>query len=476
MVFSEIITTFATTIDEERTIEPTITKTIYVDILLSYIVRLMVWLSGHAKLLARLGLLHYEEWSKGQPLKILLVGYNGARNTGADARVVALSRQLEEAFGPASGVELTVMTLDTANVGGYFSPAVRLYKFTTMFFFSLLRATSATHVAVLCEGSTLTRTFADALCVFYCEAAGIMQRQDKPCIAYGTEVGRVDGWLAQLSRTMMRDVYFMVRTEDSLHNLQTLDLNGHQGTDTAWTFLAPEGGQWAREQLHADGWDGRQPLVGVAVINPFCWPVRPSLWRWLKAGLTGDHSQQYDKMYFFSDSKERRQQYNTYLDEMAAAVNGYSREHGAFVVVVGMEKLDTEACRAFASRLECRHAVYSSLTCNAFQITGLLRQLSVLVTSRYHAAVLSMESRLPIVAVSFDARLYGVMHECELDRDYLHRVDDPHLGQRVAASLRLADAHREQIAGTIGRHLAQYKDKTKDMTHFFLVWLTRNGF
>ena len=45
---------------------------------------MVAWLSGFAKPLSRLGLCRYEEYAKGQPLKILLVGYNGARNTGAD--------------------------------------------------------------------------------------------------------------------------------------------------------------------------------------------------------------------------------------------------------------------------------------------------------------------------------------------------------------------------------------------------------
>ena len=401
---------------------------------------------------------------------MLLVGYNGARNTGADARVVALTRQLEQAF-QAEQVELTVMTLDTENVKGYFSKAIRLYKFTTMFFLSLLRATSRSHVAVLCEGSTLTRTFADALCVFYCEAAGIMRRQGKPCIAYGSEVGHVDGWLAKLSRDMCRDTYFMVRTEASLHNLKALGLQGHVGTDTAWTFQSPEGETEALHQLKTNGWDGKKPLMGVAVINPFSWPVRPSLWRWVKAALTGNHTQQYDKMYFFSDSEQRRQKFQHYLTEMASAVNHYQQEHDAFVVIVGMEKLDAEACRLFEQKIHGPHALFTPLTCNVFLTTGLLRQLSLLVTSRYHAAVLSMESRIPIIAVSFDARLDGVIHETELDQDFLFHVDDPQLGQHVIAALHKADSQRQQIADLIGRHLVEYKDKTRQMTQFFTTWL-----
>ena len=86
---------------------------------MSYIVRLMVWLAGFAKPLSQIGLCRYEEWHKGEKLKLLLVGYNGARNTGADARVVALVRQLEEALG-TDNVELTVITLDRDNTQGYF--------------------------------------------------------------------------------------------------------------------------------------------------------------------------------------------------------------------------------------------------------------------------------------------------------------------------------------------------------------------
>ena len=81
------------------------------DNILAIIVRLLVWMSGFVRPLSRLGLCRYEAYTVGQPLKILLVGYNGARNTGADARVVALTQQLEQTLG-ADKAELTVMTLD----------------------------------------------------------------------------------------------------------------------------------------------------------------------------------------------------------------------------------------------------------------------------------------------------------------------------------------------------------------------------
>lgn len=98
------------------------------DIIIEWIVRLMVWLSsprfigtsGFGALLSRLGIVRYEKWQLGQKLKLLLVGYNGARNTGADARVVALVQQLTEEFGDEQ-IELTVMTLNADNWASRFT-------------------------------------------------------------------------------------------------------------------------------------------------------------------------------------------------------------------------------------------------------------------------------------------------------------------------------------------------------------------
>ena len=440
------------------------------DKLLSYIVRLIVWFSGYVKLLSVFGLGSYDEWSKGKKIKVLLVGYNGARNTGADARVVELVRQMDESLGKED-IEMTVMTLDDDNVNGYFPDYVHRLSFTTMFFFSLLRACSTHHVAVLCEGSTLTTTFAEALSVFYCQAAGIMRSQGKPCIAYGSEVGLLDGWLAKLSHDMCKDVYFITRTDTSMKNLEAIGLNGHVGTDTAWPFMTSEGKEWAYQQLMDDGWDGNKPLLGVAVINPFWWPVRPSISKWVKAVVTGNHSMQYDKMYFFSDSAERREKFMRYLSEIASAVNSYQRKHDAFVVILGMEKLDEEACRCFEKLVEGPHGVYHSRNHDVFQMTGLLRHLSMLITSRYHAAVLSMKQAVPIVAISMDGRLDGVIRETELADHYLHHVDDDDLAERISTSLRKADAHRQEIIEIIKRHQVINENRVNQMRQFFKSWL-----
>lgn len=410
---------------------------------MEWIVRLMVWLSRWAWLFSRCGIIRYEKWQPGQKQKILLVGYNGARNTGADARVVALVEQLIEEFGDK--IEITVMTLNLENTKGYFPESVHIYPFPTFFCWSLFRAASAHHVAILCEGSTLTHTFADALSMFFCQAAGIMKRQGKPCIAYGSDVTPLQPRLRKLTQQTCSEVQFIARSKPSLNALKEMGLQCTLGTDTAWTFRVSGQHDQGRDMLMQQGWDGKKKLIGVAVINPYCWPVRPSLWKWIKAVLIGKRKLQYDKMYFFSDSKERRKNYKNYLTQLAQAIKTYTSEHNAFAVIIGMEKLDAKPCSHFKEFLGQDCALVTSLDTPVFQMTSILHCLDILVTSRYHAAVLSMLKGMPIVAVSMDNRLDGLYQDIPVMAQHLHHVGDADLANRIIRSLKEADENKPRI-------------------------------
>ena len=431
--------------------------------ILKWIIRFIVWLSRWSELLSRLGIIHYEKWQPGQKLKVLLVGYNGARNTGADARVVALVDQLIEEFGN-DRIEITVMTLNPENVKGYFPESVNIFPFSTFFCWPLFRVASAHHMAILCEGSTLTHTFADALSMFFCQAAGIMKRQGKPCVAYGSDVTPLQPRLRRLTQKMCSDVLFIARSKPSLEALKDMGLQCIPGTDTAWTFQVPDRYDLGREMLMQQGWDGKRKLIGVAVINPFCWPVRPSLLKWFKAFLTGERNLQYDKMFFFSDSESRRESYRRYLSEIASAIKAYKENNDAFVAIIGMEKLDADACRNFRQMMDDDCAVVTSLETPVFQMTSVLHCLDILVTSRYHAAVLSMLKGMPIVAVSMDNRLDGLCCDVPAIGQQLHHVTDEDLSTRIIRSLEEAEENRSIIIDDMNKHVEKCRRTLKEMS------------
>ncbi len=435
------------------------------DLILCFLIYLITAFSKFAKPLAKLGLGNYDEWTPGKKLKVLLVGYNGARNTGSDVRVVSIAKQVKELFG-ADRVQITVMTLDPTKLEGYFDEDVVLLPFSSLYPMHVLRACSSHHVAILCEGSTLKSKFANALTLFMCEAAGIMDAQGKPCLAYGAEVGQMEPFLKKAAMRLCRNTYFITRTKGSLKALKELGLNGHAGTDAAWSYNQAIDATEAEDLLKRQGWDGKKPLLGIAVIDPFCWPVRASLQKWIAGLISGNLSGQYDKWYFFSDTPARRRAYKRYISEISNGINAVLREKDYFPVLLGMEQLDEKACNAVKRRLDSKSAMLCSREYSADIMTGVLHRLSGLVTSRYHAAVLSVEAGCPIISVSMDERLDGIMHELSMDTKYLFHVRDKHLGKKIYHALMEAGQNTESINQQMQEHLTDYKRKLDDMGIF----------
>ncbi|HTU59498.1 MAG TPA: hypothetical protein VMF89_13705, partial [Polyangiales bacterium] len=70
-------------------------------------------------------------YKPGEPLKLLLAGYVGQRNTGADLRVEEMIRQLRTVLGDEQ-IELTCMTFNPERTAGYFR-AVRQVEMPQIF-------------------------------------------------------------------------------------------------------------------------------------------------------------------------------------------------------------------------------------------------------------------------------------------------------------------------------------------------------
>jgi polysaccharide pyruvyl transferase WcaK-like protein len=81
-----------------------------------------------------------------------------------------------------------------------------------------------------------------------------------------------------------------------------------------------------------------------------------------------------------------------------------------------------------------RARVFSSRELDASRMTALLRSLGVLVTSRYHASVLSLADAVPQVAVGHDLRLRTLYEEFGLEEDFF-APDDPGVFDRITEAV-----------------------------------------
>jgi polysaccharide pyruvyl transferase WcaK-like protein len=421
------------------------------------IMRLLVGLAKYVR---------FDTWQEGEKLKILLIGYNGRRNTGADLRVAAMVKQFQHLLGH-DAIEIGVLTLDAASIRGYFPTSVKLEPFDPMDLLPLLKIGSAYHMGVLSEGSCLKSKFANVLTLLFIGFAGAMKRQGKPCLAYGSEAGRMDPLIDRTARCLCDETLFIARSRPSLQLINAMGLEGILGTDTAWTVV-PAPASWAKEELvRRTNWDGEQPLLGVAVINPFWWPVKADLMKYLAGGKRKNPQTHYAGWYFLQDSDERRALFHRYLSSIAEAVNTWTTNHHAQVVLFGMEALDQDACVRLQKQLRTPAPIFSAVYYDGYQLTALLRALSLLITSRYHARVLSMPAGVPSIAISMDERLRNLLAECGHLDDYYVEAGDPQLSPRLMAALEKLWTHRTEIHTAMQAMLPRYLHRVADMGQAF---------
>jgi polysaccharide pyruvyl transferase WcaK-like protein len=392
-----------------------------------------------------------EAWRPGEKLKLLFAGYNGTRNTGSDIRVQEITRQLRQILGPQN-VDASVMTQNFDLTRGYFGDA-RQVHLPDVFPPFVHREVRKNHGVVACEGSMFKSKFANAVTTMMVAGLGIASAQNKLSVAYGGEAGAMDPLLQKLCARYVRDTAVITRNPESQDVLGKLGIASELGTDTAWTF-EPLGQEYGRKALRDAGWDGQTPVLAVCPINPFYWPVKPSISKWIARTTTGAYKKsQYRTIYFHNAGKKVDEAFDKYVTAMAAGVDAYRKERNVFAVMVGMEMLDQQACERVAAKLGGA-PIFSSAKLDMFQMVSILRQCHRMLSSRFHAIVTSMPALVPSAGVTMDERIGNLMR----DRGHAHllmKVDETDLAEKILVALCALDAEADEIRDACGRIVAR---------------------
>jgi polysaccharide pyruvyl transferase WcaK-like protein len=197
-------------------------------------------------------------------------------------------------------------------------------------------------------------------------------------------------------------------------------------------------------------------VLAVCPINPFWWPVKPSVPKFLARKVLGAYKQSYYRtIYFHKSGRDVDAQYIKYIAEMSDGVDAFRKRHKVFPILVGMERLDARACQAIAERLP-GVPVFTSDEHNMYQMVSVLRCCSLMLSSRFHAIVTSMPGLVPSAGVTMDERIHNLMHERGHDH-LVFKVDEEGLAAKITEALetlwRDADDLREGIGRSVVRNL-----------------------
>jgi hypothetical protein len=221
------------------------------------------------------------------------------------------------------------------------------------------------------------------------------------------------------------------------------------GTDTAWTF-EPHPLDCGRKVLREAGWDGERPVLVLCPINPFWWPVRASVGKWLAHAVTGAYKDShYRTIYFHNAGPTVDAAYQRYLTALAKAADTVRKERGLFLVLVAMERLDRRACDWVSNYLG-GVPVFTSEQYDMYQLVSILRACHLMVSSRYHGIVTCMPGLIPSAGVTMDERIRNLMRE-RGHNDLLLEVDDPDLEIKLVPVIGKLLDDRERICDGIVR-------------------------
>ncbi|MGH9529762.1 MAG: polysaccharide pyruvyl transferase family protein [Terriglobales bacterium] len=241
----------------------------------------------------------------------------------------------------------------------------------------------------------------------------------------------------------------ITRNEESRTVLRDLGVPTELGTDTAWTF-EPHPEEYGRKALREVGWDGSTPVLVVCPINPFEWPVRASVAKFVAHGLTGAYkNSHYRSVYFHNSGPEADRAYRHYLNAIARAVDAFRKQRKVFVILVATERLDVRPANKISEKLG-GVPVLTSDEYNIYELVSILRACHMMASSRYHGIVTSMPGLVASAGITMDERIRNLMRE-RGHEELLMNVDDPDLEQRLLFALNQLATEREGIGSAIGR-------------------------
>ena len=347
-------------------------------------------------------------WRPGEPLRLLLAGYLGAGNVGAEMRTGEIVRQLRYLLGPGNvAFDAIAVTPDIAFDA---LPGVRPVLLDGYAPDALRRAVDACHGVVACEGSMFKSSFSDVLSAIMGAALGMASADGKLAVGYGAEIGAMDERLAAFVRRYAKAALILPRNPPSQAIAERLGLRATLGADTAWTLaVAPP--EAARERLRGLGWNGRDPVLIVCPTNPFWWPVAADPAKAAALRDTGAHAEiHYGSIFFHADSDVRRAAYRAYIAGLAEAVATIAASRGGFPLLVAMERVDVPACRDLAALAPAPIVVGADLP--VAEVVALLRAADLLLSSRFHALVGAMPGGRPAIGIATDERIRNLLDGC----------------------------------------------------------------
>jgi polysaccharide pyruvyl transferase WcaK-like protein len=276
-------------------------------------------------------------------------------------------------------------------------------------------------IVLLVEGSCYTDYWTSVLLWVFLYVSKCAYKYGKPTLAYAVDSGILsDSNQRKVQRVASNTDLIIARTAATAEHLRSIGVSApiEVTADTGFTFQMNPKDSGTLQKVWKPS---KSDVVGLSVLDFHLWPV--------VIRLFGKKEHCYQWPYYFSRSSERCAASEDLAKHWAAEADRIITEYNKSIALLCMEQLDEQIAREIHKRMKhSNHArIFSSREYNASQMTGILRSLDLLLTSRYHASVLSLAARIPQVAISGDTRLKRLYADLGLFKDYFIEQGSPNM-------------------------------------------------
>jgi colanic acid/amylovoran biosynthesis protein len=154
-----------------------------------------------------------------------------------------------------------------------------------------------------------------------------------------------------------------------------------------------------------------------------------------------------------------------YERAVAAVGDAAVEEFGATVVFlpqVTSERQDDDdrvASRRVSSRM-CRPATVIDDSLDHHTVKAMYGGLDLLVGTRFHSVIFAMTASVPVLAVEYEHKTSGIMHDLGLD-EWVHDITTVD-GPTLVASLRRLIARRTEVVGQLAERIPAYQARARE--------------
>jgi polysaccharide pyruvyl transferase WcaK-like protein len=309
-------------------------------------------------------------------------------------------------------------------------------------------------------------TWGSALLWCYLLATRYAHSMKKPCIAYSVDAGsagRFNRWL--IKREASKTNLILARTQRAAERLKKWGVKApiEVTADNAFAFNPNPADEGLLERV----WPQASHVVGIAAEDIYVWPVQIRLWDRKKYC--------YRWPYYYTHSKSSIEKSELFAKVLAAQADDIIRDHDKDIAFLSMEGLDA----GFANKIQQlmkrpdRTKIFTSSKYNASQMTSILRSLELLITSRYHAGVLSLPNQVPQTAIGHDLRIKDLYADLDMSELFIDH-EDPLRYWGLSNNVEDVFNNYKSIKNKLKKGFEQYRECEKRNPILLRAFLERN--